>query len=258
MRLFLYGAGATFLYGLFSGGFFGDFIDAFPFLAFLRPLKNALMIVDPMNNPMAILGLSLFLGVVQLMLGLAVAAWDEYRAGNVAAAVGEKLSWILFVVGLVLFGLGSAGALPLLISLFGQGMAIVGACLIFWYAGRESKNIFLKIGSGLYALYGSTSYLGDILSYSRLLALGLGGGVIGSVINLLGKLIVGVPYVGWLLATIIVVGGHLFSLAINLLGSFVHAMRLQFVEYFGKFYSGNGSVFRPLRLQTQYVEVYDE
>jgi len=192
------------------------------------------------------------------MLGLAVAALDEYRAGNVAVAVGEKLSWIFLVVGLILFGLGSAGVVPSLISSVGQCMAIVGACLIFWYAGRESKNIFLKIGAGLYALYGSTSYLGDILSYCRLLALGLGGGIIGSVINMLASMIAGVPFVGWLLAIIVVVGGHLFSMGINLLGSFVHAMRLQFVEFFGKFYTGDGAAFTPLRLQTQYVEVFDE
>ena len=174
------------------------------------------------------------------------------------ADVIDKVSWILFVLGLILFGGGKAGALPSLISSAGLLMAFVGASLIFWYAGRETKNIFLKIGSGLYALYGSTAYLGDILSYSRLLALGLGGGVIGSVINMLASMLADVPVVGWLLVTAIVVGGHLFSLAINLLGAFIHAMRLQFVEFFSKFYSGNGTMFKPFRLQTQYVEVFDE
>jgi len=258
MHLFLSGAIATFLYGLITGSFFGDFIDSFSFMAFLRPLKEALLVVDPMKNPMAVLGLSILLGVIHLMFGLGVAAYDEYRKGNRADAVGGKISWILFVVGLILVGAGSAGILPTPLYAAGQGMAAVGTCLIFWYAGRGEKNIFLKVGLGLYALYGSTSYLGDILSYSRLLALGLGSAVIGSVINLLGNMVAGIPFIGWTLAIALVVGGHIFSIAINLLGAFVHAMRLQYVEFFSKFYSGDGVTFNPLRFQTQYVDVFDK
>jgi V/A-type H+-transporting ATPase subunit I len=208
-----------------------------------------------MKNPMAILVVSLFLGVVHLMFGLGVAAYDEYRRGNYADAVGGKISWILFVVGLLLVGLGGSGVLPAPLYAAGIGMAAVGTCLIFWYAGRGEKNIFLKVGLGLYALYGSTSYLGDILSYSRLLALGLGSAVIGTVINLLSKMIAGVPFIGWTLAIVVLVGGHVFSIAINLLGAFVHAMRLQYVEFFSKFYSGDGANFTPLQIRTQYIEV---
>jgi V/A-type H+-transporting ATPase subunit I len=256
MRLFYMGAGTTFLYGLVTGGFFGDSIDVFPFMAFLRPLKDALLIVDPLKNPVAILGVSLLLGVVHLMFGLGVAAYDEFRRGRYADAVGGKISWILFVVGILFVGGGSV--LPFFFYVTGVGMAVVGAVLIVWYAGRGEKNIFLKVGLGLYALYSSTAYLGDILSYSRLLALGLGSAVIGSVINSLGKMIAGVPYIGWTLAALVIVGGHVFSLAINLLGAFVHAMRLQYVEFFSKFYSGDGVAFNPLRFQTQYVEVFDK
>jgi V/A-type H+-transporting ATPase subunit I len=258
MNLFCAGAAATFLYGLVTGSFFGDFIDSFSFMSFLRPVKEALLVVDPMKNPMAILIISLLLGVVHLMFGLSVAAYDEFRKGNYADAVGGKVSWILFVVGLIFVGVGSSGILPPPLQKAGAGMAIVGTCLIFWYAGREEKNVFLKIGLGLYALYGSTSYLGDILSYSRLLALGLGSAVIGTVVNLLGNMIAGVPVVGWTLAIVIVVGGHAFSLAINLLGAFVHAMRLQYVEFFSKFYSGDGVGFNPLSFHTQYVDILDK
>jgi V/A-type H+-transporting ATPase subunit I len=258
MHLFCVGAIATFIYGVLTGSFFGDFIDAFFFMSFLRPLKEALLIVDPMKNPMAILGFSLFLGVVHLMFGLGLAAYDEFRRGNYADAAGSKISWILFVVGLIFVGLGSSGILPFLLYMTGAGMAAVGACLIFWYAGRGEKNIFLKAGMGLYALYGGTAYLGDIVSYSRLLALGLGSAVIGSVINLLGKMAAGIPFIGWTMALVIIAGGHVFSIAINLLGAFVHAMRLQYVEFFSKFYSGDGANFNPLRFQTQYVEISDK
>jgi V/A-type H+-transporting ATPase subunit I len=258
MNLFCAGAAATFLYGAITGSFFGDFIDSFFLISFLRPLKEALLVVDPMKNPMAILIISLLLGVIHLMFGLGVAAYDEFRRGNYADAVGGKISWILFVLGLLLVGVGGAGILPPFLYNMGIVIAIAGACLVFWYAGRGEKNIFLKVGLGLYALYGSTAYLGDILSYSRLLALGLGSAVIGTVVNLLGKMIAGVPVIGWTLAIVVVAGGHLFNLAINLLGAFVHAMRLQYVEFFSKFYSGDGVNFNPLRFHTQYVEILDE
>jgi V/A-type H+-transporting ATPase subunit I len=258
MRMFFYGAVATFFYGLFTGGFFGDFIDAFPLLAFLRPVKNAFTLIDPLQDPVTILVIALFLGVVQLMLGLGVAAYDEFRAGNIASAFADKAAWILFVMGLVVYGGERTGIVPSYIASAGLWTATIGALLIFWYAGRETNNIFRKIGSGLYALYSSTGYLGDILSYSRLMALGLAGGVLGSVINMLASMVVGIPVIGWLLAVVIILGGHIFSLAINLLGAFIHAMRLQYVEFFGKFYSGGGTNFKPLKLQTQYVLVCDE
>jgi len=195
---------------------------------------------------------------LRIMFALAIAARDEYRAGNIAGAVGDYVSWMLFVIGLIMYGAGSMGAVPSQIASAGRIAAIIGALLVFWSAGRETRNVFAKFGSGLYALYGITGYMGDILSYSRLLALGLGSGVVGAVVNLLCLMAVDIPYIGWLFAIVIFVGGHLFNMAINLLGSFVHSMRLQFVEFFGKFYSGGGVSFNPLRLQTQYVEIFDE
>ncbi|MDR1731179.1 MAG: V-type ATP synthase subunit I [Synergistaceae bacterium] len=256
-KLFAICSVTTFIYGAVTGSFFGDFIDAFFFMAPLRPLKQALFVIDPLANPMAILGLSLLLGVIHLMFGLAIAAYDEFRKGNPVDAVGGKVSWILFVVGLIFFGTGAAGAAPELIRLTGLVMAGAGAIIIFLYAGRGTKNILLRVGSGLYALYGGTSYLGDILSYSRLLALGLGSAVIASIINLLSGMAAEIPYVGWLIAIVIVAGGHLFSLAVNVLGAFVHSMRLQYVEFFSKFYAGGGVAFRPLMFSTQYIQVTD-
>jgi V/A-type H+-transporting ATPase subunit I len=257
INIFSIGAVTTFIYGVITGSFFGDSIDAFFFMAPLRGIKNAFFFLDPMGEPMKVLALSLFMGVCHLMFGLGIAAYYEFKKGNAAEAIGGKISWILFVVGLILIGGGTSGALPEELFLAAKAMAGVGACLIFWHAGRGTKNIFMKIGAGLYALYGSTSYLGDILSYSRLLALGLGSAVIGTVINLLGTMAAEIKGVGWLLFILIVVGGHAFSIAVNILGAFVHSMRLQYVEFFGKFYSGGGHVFKPLAFSTQYVEIAD-
>ena len=254
--LFAFCSISTFVYGIVSGSFFGDFIDAF--LPILSPVKDALMLVDPMKDPTQVLGISLLFGVVHLMFGLSIAAYDEFRHGRPIDAVGADISWILLVVGLCFLGTAIGGILPPHFKILGQIMAIVGAVIVFWYAGREKSNIFSKITSGFLALYGSTSYLGDILSYSRLLALGFGSAVIGMIVNMLGGMAAGIPYVGWLIAVVVVVGGHIFSILINLLGSFVHPLRLQYVEFFGKFYSGGGETFAPLAHSEEFVEIASE
>lgn len=253
--LFAFGAVATFLYGVVSGSFFGDFIDAFFFMAPLRSLKNAMMLVDPMNNPMQILGISLVLGVVHLMFGLSIAAFDYIRKKNYVDAVGDKIAWMFFIIGLAFVFAGTANVLPSFFSELGKVMAALGGIVIFWYAGKDKKGIFSKLLAGFLAIYGSTSYLGDILSYSRLLALGFGSAVIGMIINLLGGMAANIPFIGWLVAITVIVGGHLFGMAINILGAFVHSLRLQYVEFFGKFYSGGGTPFDPLSIDTQYVDI---
>lgn len=252
--LFAYSAVATFIYGVISGSFFGNFIDAF--LPFLAPAKNALMLVDPMTNPMQVLGISLLLGVIHLMFGVLVAAYEKLKAKEFIDAIGADISWFLLIVGLCLLGTGMGGMLPAHFTEIGKAMSIIGAVIIFLYAGRgKGWNIPARVISGFLALYGSTSYLGDILSYSRLLALGFGSAVIGMIINLLGGMAADIPYVGWLVAIVVVVGGHLFSILINLLGAFVHPLRLQYVEFFGKFYTGGGEPFTPLALSEEFVRV---
>lgn len=253
IMLFLFCSVSTFIYGVISGSFFGNFIDSF--LPPLVPLKNALMLVDPMTNPMQVLGISLLLGVVHLMFGLLISAYDKLRNGEIIDAIGEKISWFLLIVGLCLYGVGVGGMIPPHFVQVGGAMAILGAVIIFIYAGKGEPNYFKKVINGFLALYGSTSYLGDILSYSRLLALGFGSAVIGMVINLLGGLAADIPYVGWLVAIVVIIGGHIFSIAINILGSFVHPLRLQYVEFFGKFYSGGGEPFTPLTLSQEFVNV---
>ena len=189
------------------------------------------------------------------MFGLLIAAYDKLRSGEIIDAIGNDLSWFMLIVGLCLLGTAMNGMLPEHFFDIGRAMAILGAVIIFIYAGKGKPGIINKIISGFLALYGSTSYLGDILSYSRLLALGFGSAVIGMVINLLGGLAGDIPYIGWLIGIVVIVGGHIFSILINILGAFVHPLRLQYVEFFGKFYSGGGKSFAPLRLSQEYVNV---
>ena len=136
-------------------------------------------------------------------------------------------------------------------------MAVVGAAGILLMSGRGRKNWFLRVALGAYDLYGVTSWLSDVLSYSRLLALGLATGVIGSVINSMGAMLGG-GIVGAIGFTLVFLIGHSVNIGINLLGAYVHTNRLQYVEFFGKFYEGGGRPFNPFSIHTNYVEFKEE
>ena len=137
-------------------------------------------------------------------------------------------------------------------------MLIAGVVLLVLTAGRSSKNIFGKLFGGLYALYNTaTGWLSDILSYSRLLALGLATGSIASVINLIGTMPEN-KIVKLVMLIVVFIVGHTANLAINLLGAYVHTDRLQFVELFSKFYTGGGREFEPLTVNTKYLKFKEE
>lgn len=246
---------ATILYGAFTGSWMGDMFDTFPFLSFFRPIKNFFTLIEPMKDPMLVLGISLGLGIVHIFYGLLLAAWDNLRKGNVFAACADQGGWMVLLTGLLIFGAGSFGAPSLAPA--GKWMAVAGAAILVLTQGREKKGIFGKLISGALSLYNVTGYLGDVLSYSRLLALGLVGGAVAMIINMMSTLTGGMAFVGWIIALLIFFGGHVFSMVINILGAFVHPLRLQYVEFFGKFYNSGGSAFDPFCYRTEYVNLSD-
>ena len=148
--------------------------------------------------------------------------------------------------------------MPQTLTAIGKYVALVGAVLTVLTSGRSAKNIIGKLGGGLYGLYNTASgYLGDILSYSRLLALGLSTGVIATVINLLGTM-PGNKVAKLILFIIVFLLGHTANIAINLIGTYVHTNRLQYVEFFSKFYEGGGRSFTPLKADTKHFRFKEE
>jgi V/A-type H+-transporting ATPase subunit I len=148
---------------------------------------------------------------------------------------------------------------PEIIGKIGLYLFLAGILIIFLFGGRSAKSIVGKLGSGLFEVYGISGLLGDILSYARLFALGLSTGVIAGVFNKLAimlKEIGGVP--GWIFFVIMLIVGHIFNIGMNALGSFIHTLRLQFVEFFGKFYEGGGEEFKPLKRELKYILVEKE
>ena len=172
--------------------------------------------------------------------------------------------WFLLILGLLLMLIPSSMfasmfgitiTFPAFLQVLTKLMAVAGALGILFFSGRRKKNKWgIRLALGAYDLYNITGWLSDLLSYSRLLALGLATGVIASVVNQMGSML-GRSIPGVILFLAVFLVGHTFNLAINLLGAYVHTCRLQYVEFFGKFYEGGGKEFTPFVSDTKYVEI---
>ncbi len=253
--LLLLGSISTIFVGAITGSWLGDMVDAFEIFSFVRPIKDSVVLLRPMNDPITFLAISLALGVVQILFGIMIAMWDAFRKGDMVGALGDHGGWLALIVGILFWG-GAAfdiGGQTALVA--GKSLVVLGALTLILTQGRDKPGFVRKAVSGVLSLYNVTSYLGDVLSYSRLLALGLATSAIAMIVNTITGLVSGIPYVGWLLAVLVFFGGHLFSVVVNVLGAFIHSLRLQYVEFFSKFYSGGGRIFSPLRFDTKYTRI---
>lgn len=229
--LFLSGF-TTILWGVLFGSYFG---------ATFMPI-----LFIPMKEPLKMLIFSLVFGASQIICAILVAAYKNYKKKQYMDILYDQVSWILLIVGLGFL------VLPAL-SKIGMIMALIGAGLILLMAGRSKKNIFGRIGGGFGSLYGITGYMSDILSYSRLLALGLSTAVVSMVMNMMAAMIQGSP-IGFIFSLFVYIIGHAFNIAMGLLSAYVHDSRLQYIEFFGKFYEGGGYAFKPLSFKLNYVD----
>ncbi|MCK4959608.1 MAG: V-type ATP synthase subunit I, partial [Planctomycetes bacterium] len=163
-------------------------------------------------------------------------------------------TWLVWLNSLAVFGLAKAGVLPAFLGPIFGVIAAVPAVGILLFSEREG-GWGARIGMGFYNVFSTVFYVGDVLSYIRLMALGMVTGGFGMAINQITIQAKEWPYIGWLLALLIFAGGHLFNIANSALGSFVHSMRLQFVEFFTKFIVGGGKQFEPLEKKYRHIKV---
>lgn len=237
----------TIIWGILYGGYFGFS---------LKPL-----LFNPLEKPMYTLGLSLLLGVIHIVVGMSVRAATLIKRKQVMAAISQQFTWIAFLVGLVLFALPTLAtfvgqepsATLIVVGNIGKVIVLTGLVGIIVLGGYGKKGIGRIIG-GVTSLSEITSYMSDILSYARLFGLGLATGVIGMVINTITGMMTG-SVLGWIIAGGIFVGAHLFNIAINALGAYVHSSRLQYVEYFGKFFEDGGKEYNAFKVDTKYYTV---
>jgi V/A-type H+-transporting ATPase subunit I len=271
-KLLFQGGLASILIGIFLGGWFGISFDNLP--AILKAPAELLNSLVPgyargqtgqetFGISQQFLYVTLALGLLQLSWGIVVNLTKRLRAGEGLSAIFDQAGWLLATAGLfpwlfnhylldgALYDInGPADRIFLFMLLF-------GTILIFVMGGKKGKG-FGKIGLGAYAAYGIVNLLGDVLSYSRLFALALSSAIIALVINQIAGMLIhdlGIPVVGVVLAILVLAGGHLFNLFMAALSGFIHTARLQFVEFFSKFYDGTGIPFVPLKYNPEYVQI---
>ena len=266
LKMFLYCGISTVFWGAMFGSFFGDAVTVIGKTFFNVDIAIPALWFTPLNEPMRLLLFSFLIGVIHLFAGLGAQFYQLARQGLWKDAIFDVVFWYTLVGGGILYLLSmqmfadmvSLGfTLPAAVGTAGAIAAGIGAVGIVLTAGRESRSPFKRLLKGLYGLYGVSSYLSDILSYSRLLALGLATGVIASVFNQMGAMLGNSP-AGVAVFVFAFLVGHTLNLGINVLGAYVHTNRLQFVEFFGKFFEGGSRKFNPFSAKTKYFKITEE
>ncbi len=253
-RILLYGGISTVVFGAVMGSWFGDLYME-KYLGENNPLmriQSFFVVIDPIAKIIPALLLTLLIGVLNQFYGIGLKMYGALRNGDWKTALFDGLFWYLALPGFLIIASKLFVRTPPV--LYTTGLVLFGAGIIglILTQGRDIKNPAGRILGGIVSLYGivgsygMTAFVGDVLSYCRLLALGLTTGIVGMTFNMLGGLVRDVPYVGIFFFLIIVVAGHLFNFMISLLGAFVHSMRLIFVEFFGRFYDSDARPFEPL------------
>lgn len=249
----------TIIFGVLTGGFFGLTVDLGNIIGnWFGQTGWTTIIFDPINDPIPMLIFSIAIGILHIVSGLIIKVINELRRKDILSALADGVSWISILVGLVLAVVDLMLVKTKVLMWIGLGLVGLGVVLILTLAGRNNKNFFGKVVSGLAGIYGATSYLSDVLSYSRILALSLSSAVIAFTMNTLAKMVSGVPIVGILLSIIVLLIGHVFNLVMGLLSAYVHDGRLQYLEFFGKFYEGGGYEFSPFTYKLKYINEIKE
>ncbi|MDO4679693.1 MAG: V-type ATP synthase subunit I [Aerococcus sp.] len=213
-------------------------------------------LIDPMNDAMALMAISIVIGGINLFIGLILKIYLAVKEKDFEAAYSDGLGWVLILSGLIVMGVGSMLSLPPIATKAASVVAIVGAIGMVAVPMIYQKRKGVAIVQGLFNLYGITGYLGDFISYARLMALGISGGSIALAFNMLvGQL----PSVArWTIGIALIVILHGFNMFLTFLSAYVHGLRLIFVEFFGKFYDAGGKPFAPIAVLEKYVHLARE
>ncbi|MBE6688554.1 MAG: V-type ATP synthase subunit I [Ruminococcaceae bacterium] len=256
LTMFAWSGVSTAIAGLLFGSIMGDLPSSFSTNMLGGPAINTAIWFDPTKNPMALLYVSFALGGIHLLWGMGLKAYMLFRNGKWVDAVCDIFTWYLLFAGIGVFAAGALLSIPIVFEA-GKWMTILGVASIILTQGRAEKNIIMKLLKGIMGLYDIVNYVSDLLSYSRILALGLATAVVSSVINIMATL-AGPSVIGFIMFVLILALGHALNIALNVLGSFVHASRLQYIEFFGKFYEDGGKHFSPLSVGAKYTRINTE
>ncbi|MBU7031204.1 MAG: V-type ATP synthase subunit I [Theionarchaea archaeon] len=252
----------TVIFGFLTGSWFGNLTEYAPgSLAITETMRQKLTLLNPIENPLGMLGIVLLMGLVHVCFGIFIKMYINIRDGLYLDAVFDQGLWLLLL---------PFGTLMVLKTMFEVNIPaytavtyVVLGCLIglvltqgrYQKAGNIVTSLLKKFFVGILSIYNIFGYLGDVLSYSRVLALGLATGAIAIVFNQIISMVVKAPYVGILFGIILFIILHMFNLIINSLGAFIHPGRLQYVEFFSKFLEGGGEDFKPFQFDSKYIKI---
>lgn len=236
---------STVVWGLLFGSFFGDAVGVISSTFFGSDLALKPIWFDPVSDPITLLIVSFAVGFLHIIVGLGLKMYMLIRDKQYFSAIFDIGSWIVLLIGIPVI---------LVNPVLGGIIVGIGALSLILTQGRDKKDIFGKIIGGVGSLYDITGYFSDVLSYSRILALGLSAGVIGSVFNKLGSL-GGSNFFGFILFIVIFAVGHTLNIALSILSAYVHASRLQYIEFFSKFYESGGRKFDEFGVNAKYTEI---
>ena len=248
MKLMFFCGLSTMFWGLMFGGWFG-----------ISSLVQYAVWFDMVSEPKRMLSWSLLFGIIHIYAGFALKAANLIREKKYLDALFDVGFVYVFYTGAVLCllpyipAINAGKAAPLVNT--GKYMLVIGGVLLILTQGRSKKNIFSKLAGGLFSLYDVVGFLSDVLSYSRLLALGLATSIIASIINEISFMFDFPIVLKIILAAAILLVGHTVNFGINALGAYVHSCRLQYLEFFGKFFTGGGQAFSPLKINTKYTKL---
>lgn len=243
MKFLFYLSFSTIIWGLIFGSFFG-----YPFPGF--------SLINPAEEYNKLLIVSIAFGGIHLFYALGIKAYLAFRDGKPLDALYDVGFWYMALMGGIVYLLSMVlGSLPQMVATVSLVVMIIGMVGIILTGGRENESVVGKLAGGMYSLYGISSYIGDFVSYSRLMALALSGGFIATAINMMVEMLFGLGIPGIIGGVVVFVVGQAFNLFLSALSAYVHTSRLTYVEFFGKFYDGGGKPFKIFRNKSKYINI---
>ncbi|MBI2559768.1 MAG: hypothetical protein HYW14_01360 [Planctomycetes bacterium] len=261
--LFMYAGFSSAIFGALSGTWAGDLYNP-AYLGennLLLRAKDALAVLDPLSKPIIALLIAIGLGVINQFYGIVLRVYGELMKGNLLNAIFDGLLWLILLPGFLIIISPMFTKIPDWLFNLGLGLTAVGGIGLVLTQGRHEKGLIARAITGMVSLYGilgtygCTSFISDILSYSRLLALGLTTLIVAMSFNIIANIMREVPFIGVILFVLILIAGHLFNFMMSIIGAFVHPARLIFLEFFGRFYQAGATRFRPFGFDNEKVQL---
>jgi len=252
MKIFAYSGITSIFAGILYGSFFGVDFNLLKIIGSIFNQNWNSTLLDPINDTMTMLIFSIALGIVHLISALVMKILLSIKQKDLLTGFADGVSWILILIGISIIAISMKIKS---LSIFGIIFILIGVLVLIVAKGLKQKGILGKIFGGFSGLFKVTSYLSDLLSYSRILALALSSGIIAFTMNLLAGLVNGngSSIIGIFFSIPIYIVGHIFNFAMGLLSAYVHGSRLQYLEFYGKFYEGGGILFVPLQFNNKYI-----